>query len=51
MVPLIFCLSSAWMVWSSVTYANWLTLIAVIPLACGLPLYLFSKRIPASRLD
>ena len=43
-VPLVFCLSSAWMFWSSVTYAGWLTLIAVVPLTCGLPLYLVSKR-------
>ena len=49
-VPLVFCLSSAWMVWSSTTYAGWLTLIAVVPLACGLPLFLISKRVaPSSR--
>ncbi len=50
-VPLIFCLSSAWMVWSSVTYANWLTLIAVVPLACGLPLFLVSRNVGFSRVD
>lgn len=50
-VPLAFCLSSAWMVWSSVTYAGWLTLIAVVPLVCGLPLYLVSKQVAPSRLD
>ena len=42
-VPLVFCLASAWMVWSSVTYAGWLTLIAVVPLVCGLPLFLVSR--------
>jgi APA family basic amino acid/polyamine antiporter len=47
-VPLMFCLSSAWMVWSSVTYAGWLTLIAVAPLLCGLPLFLISKPVTAS---
>ncbi|MHC4877005.1 MAG: APC family permease [Planctomycetota bacterium] len=43
-VPAAFCLSSAWMVWSSLTYAGWLTLIAVVPLVFGVPLYLLSRK-------
>lgn len=41
-VPLIFCLSSGWMVWSSTTFAGWLTLIAVVPLLPAIPLFLMS---------
>ncbi|MBI1310485.1 amino acid permease [bacterium] len=50
-VPLAFCVSSGWMVWSSVTYAGWLALIAVVPLACGIPLFLLSKKRHWPELD
>ena len=42
--PIIFCLTSAYMLYASVTYAKTLCLIGVVPLLLGLPLYLISEK-------
>ena len=41
---IIFCLTSAYMLYASVMYAKSLCLIGVVPLLLGLPLYLLSER-------
>ena len=42
--PAIFCLTSVYMLYSSVTYAKYLTLLGLVPLALGLPLYWLSGK-------
>jgi amino acid transporter len=42
--PLIFCGMCLFMLWSSVTYAKSLSLLGILPLAAGLPLYVVSQR-------
>lgn len=44
-VPVIFCLGSAYMVYASLNYAGDLALLALIPLAIGIPVYAVSRRI------
>ena len=44
LVPIIFCLTSCYMLYSSLTYAKQLSLIGIVPLVIGLPLYLVSYR-------
>ena len=41
--PIIFCLTSGYMLYASVTYAKALCLIGVVPLLLGLPLYFLSE--------
>jgi amino acid transporter len=41
--PIIFCLTSIYMLYASVTYAGSLCLIGVVPLLVGLPLYALSE--------
>jgi len=48
-VPLIFLLVSAWMLYRSITYAGTIVMLALIPLACGIPVYLASRRISHRR--
>ena len=48
-LPLIFCGTCVCMLYASVEYAGSLSLVGVIPVALGLPLYFASKRKPASR--
>lgn len=43
-VPLVFVTSCSYMVYSSITYARDLSLLALIPLAAGIPIYLLSAR-------
>ena len=43
-LPIIFCLTCAYMLWQSLAYAGDLTLLALIPLAIGLPLNESSNR-------
>lgn len=45
-VPIIFCLTCLYMLYSAVTYAKLLSLIGVLPLLIGLPLYWLSKHHP-----
>jgi amino acid transporter len=40
---ILFCASSVWMFWSSLSYARWLTLIGVVPLAVGAVMLLFVR--------
>ncbi|MDA1015320.1 MAG: amino acid permease [Planctomycetota bacterium] len=47
-VPLIFCLTSVYMLYSSLTYAKQLSLIGIVPLVIGLPLYWVSCRMRRS---
>ncbi|HEY4234440.1 MAG TPA: amino acid permease [Lacipirellulaceae bacterium] len=42
--PLVFCASSLWMLYSSLEYARWLTLIGVVPLAVGAAQLPFVRR-------
>ena len=44
---ILFCASSLWMFWSSLSFARWLTLIGVVPLAAGALLLPFMR--PARR--
>jgi amino acid transporter len=39
-----FCLMSSYMLYSSLAYAKWLSLLGILPLAVGVPLYLLSQR-------
>ena len=43
-VPLVFMLSCVYMIYSSVSYAGNLSLLALIPLAAGVPIYLLSSH-------
>ena len=43
-LPFIFCLMSAFMLYSSINYAKGLALIGIVPLLLGLPLYAISRR-------
>ncbi len=42
--PLVFCATCLYMLYSSLTYAKGLSIIGLVPLAIGLPLYFFSRR-------
>ncbi len=42
--PIIFCSTCAYMFYSSITYAKGLSIIGLLPLAIGVPLYLISNR-------
>lgn len=42
--PLIFCATCMYMFYSSLTYARALSIIGLVPLAIGVPLYWFSER-------
>jgi APA family basic amino acid/polyamine antiporter len=44
LVPLAFCGMCGFGLYSSLVYANWLALLGVVPLAVGLPLFLFSRH-------
>jgi basic amino acid/polyamine antiporter, APA family len=48
-LPLVFCSTCLCMLYASIDYAGSLSLVGVIPVAFGLPLYFASKRKPASR--
>jgi amino acid transporter len=41
--PIIFCDMCAYMLYSSLTYAKWLAIIGLLPLAVGIPLYAVSQ--------
>lgn len=43
-VPIVFCLSCAYMLYSSIAYAGGLCLLGIVPLLCGVPLYAVSRR-------
>jgi len=43
-IPLIFCATSCYMLYSSLMYAKTLSLLGFIPLAIGLPLYFLSRK-------
>jgi amino acid transporter len=43
-LPVIFCLSSLWMLYSSIAYAKGLSLLGIVSLGLGLPLYFLSRR-------
>ena len=42
--PLLFCATSLFMLYSSLAYAKYLTLLGIVPLALGIPLYLWSGK-------
>lgn len=44
LTPLAFCLTSAYMLYSSATYARGISLLGIVPLLLGLPLYWLSNR-------
>ncbi len=46
LVPLIFCGTCVYMLYSAFVYAQWISLIGAVPLALGLPLYLISWERP-----
>lgn len=43
-VPLIFCATSTYMLYSSLTYVGELSLLGFVPLVIGIPLYFLSRR-------
>jgi len=43
--PFVFCLTCVYMLHSSLTYAGWLSLFGLVPLALGVPLYFASRRL------
>jgi len=49
LLPLLFAGTCAYMLYSAVDYAGGLTLIGVLPVLLGLPLYLASRRRPSAR--
>ena len=49
-VPLVFCATCGYMLYSSLDYAGGLSLLGMVPLAVGLPLYFLSRRIRADQL-
>ena len=49
LTPLIFCLTSIWMLYNSVDWAKELSLLGIIPLLLGLPLYFLSQMMGRSR--
>ena len=49
LTPIIFCLTSAYMLYSSLDYAKWLSALGWVPLAVGVPVYLISKSLGPSR--
>jgi basic amino acid/polyamine antiporter, APA family len=44
LVPIVFCLTCAWMLYASIAWAGRLALLALIPFTLGVPLYLVSRR-------
>jgi basic amino acid/polyamine antiporter, APA family len=44
LLPLIFCGTCAYMLYSAIDYAKYIALIGAVPLAIGLPLYWLSRR-------
>ncbi len=46
---LLFCASSAWCLWSSITYAGKLLFLGALPPLIGVGLYLFSREAPATK--
>lgn len=44
LTPLVFCCTCLYMLYSALDYAGWLAAIGFLPLLCGVPLYLASKR-------
>ncbi|MCH8829528.1 MAG: amino acid permease, partial [Planctomycetes bacterium] len=48
-VPLVFCATSVYMLYFSLTYAGGLSLLGFVPLALGVPLYFVSRRKPAAK--
>ncbi len=48
LLPGIFILTCIWMLYSSIDYAGWLVMLAVVPLLAGLPLYFIIRRWPSS---
>ena len=43
-VPIAFCLMCGWMLYSSIAWAGTLSLLGLVPLVLGLPLYAISRR-------
>lgn len=46
LLPLIFCGTCGYMLYSAIDYAKWLSLIGAVPLAIGIPLYWISRERP-----
>jgi len=43
-VPFLFCLTCAWMLYNSITYAGWLSAIFAVPVILGVPVYFLSGK-------
>lgn len=44
LTPILFCATSGYMLYASVAYAKYLSLVGLLPVACGLPLYFIGRR-------
>jgi amino acid transporter len=44
LTPIVFCLTCIFMLYSSLNYAKYLSLLGIVPLLAGLPLYFLSRR-------
>ena len=42
--PIVFCLTCGYMLYASIAYAKWLTVLGVVPLALGVPAYFIARR-------
>jgi len=49
LTPILFCATSAYMLYSSLDYAKWLCLLGILPTLVGIPLYFLSGRKPTAR--
>jgi amino acid transporter len=47
-IPLIFCATCFYMLYSAIAYAKYISLIGIVPLLIGLPLYYLSTYRPGS---
>jgi amino acid transporter len=50
-LPIVFCMMCAYMLYSAVSYAGGLTLVGIVPVLCGLPLYFFSRKRAATLVE
>lgn len=49
LTPILFCLTCGFMLWRSLLWAGDLALLALVPLACGVPLYFVSRALGTAK--
>lgn len=48
-LPATFCLMCCFMLYASFDYARWLSLIGIVPVLCGIPIYVVTRTNPSQR--